>query len=165
MTHPDRESYIALLTPAEVGVRLHLTLPSVDHLVEIGELCPVHVSQRGTYRFWPDEIMAYGLRESMKAGTREPAQDLDERTAALLDNGRSAPAVSDSAPRLPPRGEGRRNRPAWAPFTGPTERGPSYLAFADRDHVINYLRSRENSRAHSSDGHSPLSHPTSGEVR
>ncbi|HEY7937889.1 MAG TPA: hypothetical protein VID26_12275 [Candidatus Limnocylindrales bacterium] len=34
-------------------------------------------------------------------------------------------------------------RPAWPPFTGPSRHSlRTYIAFADRDHLVNYLRQR-----------------------
>lgn len=52
---------------------------------------------------------------------------------------RAARPVSVELPR-----NGRQSRhPAFTPFTGPTERRPpAYIAFADRDHLVSYLRQR-----------------------
>jgi hypothetical protein len=130
----------ALLTSEQVGQQLDLTPVSIDGLVRSGELSPVLVSSGGERRFWPDEVMAYALHAAISAEGAAP-------TAAVA----TGPGSVSAAP-LPSPGEitralarhGRKDRhPAWPPFTGPTERRvPAYIAFADRDHLVRYLRHR-----------------------
>jgi hypothetical protein len=143
MTHSERDSRVALLTSEDVGARLNLTLPAVDHLVATGELNPVPASRQGKHLFWPDDVLAYDLWESTTAGSSSPREGLIERTDALVGGRPMDAADSDRTAGMLPRRGRRKNRPAWPPFTGPRERGAAYLAFADGDHLISYLRSRK----------------------
>jgi len=64
-------------------------------------------------------------------------------TALLtIDVPTGAPAARAVPVELPRNGR-QSHHPAWPPFTGPTERrAPAYIAFADRDHLVSYLRQR-----------------------
>jgi hypothetical protein len=143
MTHSELDSRVALLTAEDVGARLNLTLPAVDHLVATGELKPVPASRHGRHLFWPDDVMAYDLWESKNAGSPAPVPGPVERTNDLVGGRPAGAADSDRTAGMLPRRGRRKNRPAWPPFTGPRERGAAYLAFADGDHLISYLRSRK----------------------
>jgi len=131
----------ALLTREQVGLQLDLTPQSVDGLVRSGELSPVLVSTGGERRFWPDEVMAYALHASISddPGLPERIDPAAVRGLAMQQR----PLVV-TARRLELARNGRKSRqPAWPPFTGPTERRvPAYIAFADRDHLVTYLRHR-----------------------
>jgi hypothetical protein len=123
---------LALLTREEVGLRLNLTPRLVDGLVKTGELSPVRVSSGTDRRFWPDEILAYALHASI---TEDAAADAQRR------HGLTAEPEVEAA--VKPRAGRAARHPAWPPFTGPTEhRVPAYIAFADREHLVNYLRRR-----------------------
>jgi hypothetical protein len=132
----------ALLTREQVGLRLELTPQSVDGLVRSGELSPVQVSTGGERRFWPDEIMAYALHASIGHDPDSSPPWIDRQAVRRMAETRR-PLVA-SARRVELARNGRKSRhPAWPPFTGPTERRvPAYIAFADRDHLVTYLRHR-----------------------
>jgi len=122
---------LALLTREEVGARLNLAPRLVDGLIKSGELSPVRVSGGSDRRFWPDEVIAYALR----AAITEDAAANARRTAGAAVAA-AEPVAKARTGRLP-------RHPAWPPFTGPIERHiQSYIAFADRDHLVNYLRRR-----------------------
>ena len=132
----------ALLTREQVGRRLDLTPQSVDGLVRSGELSPVLVSTGGERRFWPDEIMAYALHASISDDPGSSPQWIDP--GAVRGPAETPRPLVAIARRVELARNGRKSRqPAWPPFTGPTERRvPAYIAFADRDHLVTYLRQR-----------------------
>ena len=132
MNHQHDAPTLALLTREEVGIRLNLTPHLVDGLVKSGDLSPVRVSSGSDRRFWPDEIIAYALRASISA---DAGADNQYRPGLSLGPEIQAPAK--------PRNGRQARHPAWPPFTGPVERHvPAYIAFADRDHLVKYLRRR-----------------------
>jgi hypothetical protein len=132
MNHHHDAQTLALLTREEVGIRLHLAPRLIDGLVKSGELSPVRVSSGSDRRFWPDEIIAYALHASITADAAADAR----RRADVAGEPDVAPAIKPHPGRQP-------RHPAWPPFTGPVERHvPAYIAFSDRDHLVNYLRRR-----------------------
>ena len=132
MSHQHDAPTLALLTREEVGVRLNLAPRLVDSLVKSGVLSPIRVSRGSDRRFWPDEVIAYALR----AAINEDAAADARRLAGAPEAAPAEPVAKARKGRLP-------RHPAWPPFTGPIEHHiQSYIAFADRDHLVNYLRRR-----------------------
>ena len=135
---------LVLLTREEVGARLNLAPRLVDGLIKTGDLKPVLVSGGSDRRFWPDEVIACALRASIN---EDAAADARRLAGTLPAAGAEAAAGMPSAAGADPVARKRIGRPArhpaWPPFTGPIERHiQSYIAFADRDHLVNYLRRR-----------------------
>jgi hypothetical protein len=132
MSNQPDAPILALLTREEVGIRLNIAPRLVDGLVTSGELSPVRVSRGSDRRFWPDEIIAYALRAS-----------ITDEAVAEARRGGSLAAELAVAPVATPRSRRQPRHPAWPPFTGPTEHHvPAYISFADRDHLVKYLRRR-----------------------
>ncbi len=146
MTNQANASMISLLTRDQVCLELDLPPRSVDLLVETGQLSPVRVSAGTDLRFWPDEIMTYALRAALKADARA--------STGLVPTPEAAPTTRSQGPAPEHWGQaaarsGRRiRRPAWLPFTSPVQHAKrAYIAFADRDHLVSYLRQRSDAEA------------------
>ena len=83
------------------------------------------------------------IQRWMQAAIMHPASVVEGIAAADARRLAGAPEAAPAEPVAKAR-KGRLPRhPAWPPFTGPIEHHiQSYIAFADRDHLVNYLRRR-----------------------
>lgn len=138
MTRRVADPIIRLLTAPEAAARLGLSVPALDRLVRIGALPAVRVLAHGGRRFWPRDIEACGLRLASLVNT--PAGDATDSVAT--ESPEPGPA---EAPDSPPSARRRRrvpNRPHWPPFTVARRTRPTYVGFADPDHLRRFIAAR-----------------------
>lgn len=145
MTRPAADSIVRLLTAAEAADRLGLSVRALDRLVRIRALPAVRVSAHGGRRFWPRDIDA--CRQRLASLGETPAGP----AAAQWNDPTDAAAVEPPVPgraavpgSLPVRRKRGRvpNRPLWPPFTVARRTPPTYVAFADADHLERFVAAR-----------------------